>query len=202
MLGLYGMPPALSGLYDSNVASRAARAKTLEEKYYAPRRALYEKYGKDLAARRAGPTPSESLYSIGAALMKPTQSPGFGGMIANVAPVMAERQKAIREAEDAKNEMLTKYKMDVGTLEGEQLKGEQTGLNTADAQRFAAMLAYYKSQNEPKFVPGVGWVMPPSAVPNLPARPPGVPANWTLEQSADGSKAYVSPDRAQHVEVK
>jgi hypothetical protein len=86
--------------------------------------------------------------------MKPTQSPGFGGMIANVAPVMAERQKAMREAEDAKNAMMTKYKIDVGEQQGAQLKEEQDTAAALDKERLAVTTAIYKAQNTPHYVPG------------------------------------------------
>jgi len=126
--------------YGLGVRERAAR---LEKEYNAPRRALYEKYGKELEARRAGPSSSERLYEIGAAFLKPKMSPGFGGTIANLAPVLAGQRKAIREAEDAKSAMLTKYKMDVGELQGDELKTNLASEDKIAAARYAALKAMY-----------------------------------------------------------
>lgn len=216
-IDLRGLPPELSGLYGANEASRAARAKELETKFYAPRRALYEKYGQELAARRAGPTSAERLYEIGAALMSPTKTPGFGGMIANVAPVMAGQRKAMREAEDAKSTLLTKYQMDVGEQEGEQLKAQYSDMNAADAQRFALLMANYRAKyaadNRVVMVRDQYGNMIPmlatdalrmgrGAVNGPSARPPGVPPGWVLHRSGDGSQAYVNPaDPNDFVEV-
>jgi hypothetical protein len=73
----------------------------MKTEVYDPQRARLEAYTKDLALRRAGPSSAERLYEMGAAFMKPTTAPGFGGMIANVSPVLAGQRKAAREAEDA-----------------------------------------------------------------------------------------------------
>lgn len=40
------------------------------------------------------------------------------------------------------------------------------------------------------------------SAPDEVTRPSNVPSNWTLEIDASGNKAWVSPDRKQHVEVK
>ena len=126
--------------YNLGVRERAAR---LEKEYNAPRRALYEKYGKELEARRAGPSSAERLYEIGAALLSPTKSQGFGGTVSNLAPVMAAQRKAMREAEDAKSAMLTKYKMDVGEMQGEDLKANLSAEDKIAAARYAALKAMY-----------------------------------------------------------
>ena len=126
--------------YRTFAAMQAASDAELEKNVYAPQRARLEAYTKDLAARRAGPTASERLYEIGAALMKPTQSPGFGGMIANVAPVMAGQRKAGREAEDAQRELVAKYDMDLGALGAEQAKGRIAGQSALAKSIMAAQL--------------------------------------------------------------
>jgi hypothetical protein len=151
-----GMAPEMRSIYAQMSANRAAGDKMMETKYYAPRRALYEQYGKELEARRAGPTAAERLYEMGAALMKPTATPGFGGMIANVAPVMAGQQKAMREARDARRDMLTKYKLDVGALEGEQLKSTIAGKNAVDTSVAAALKAMYTPKMVQVYNPETG----------------------------------------------
>jgi len=150
---LGGMDVSAAGLrnqFSTNEANRKARAELREKNYYAPRRALYEKYGKDLEARRAGPTSAERLYELGAAFFAPKNSPGFGGTIANVAPVLAAQRKAMREAEAAKSAMLTKYNIDVGEQAGDQLKQEQETQTLADKERLAVMSRIYSAENTPK----------------------------------------------------
>ena len=195
---LGGMDVSAAGLRNqtsTNEANRLARAKVREDKYYAPQRALYEKYGKELEARRAGPTSAERLYEIGAALLSPTKSQGFGGTVSNLAPVMAAQRKAMREAEDAKSAMLTKYKIDVGEQAGGQLKEEQDAQAAADKELLAVMTSIYKAQNEPKFIPGVGLVYP-----NAPAasgRPANIPANYIYGETVQNGRpvrGYASPD--------
>ena len=142
----------LNALSNTNEANRKARAEAREKNYYAPRRALYEKYGKDLEARRAGPSPAERFYEIGAALAQPKSSPGFAGTIANLAPVMAAQRKAMREAEADKSAMMTKYQIDVGEQQGAQLKEEQDAEAAADKELLAVMSKIYSAQNTPRMV--------------------------------------------------
>ena len=190
-----GMAPEMRSIYAQMSANRAAGDKMMEEKYYAPRRALYEQYGKELEMRRAGPGSAERFYEIGAALAAPSKQPGFGGIIADVAPVMAAQRKAMREAEAAKSAMLTKYNIDVGEQQGAQLKEEQDVAAAADKERLAVMLAMYKAQNQPRYIEGVGLVYP-----NAPAasgRPPNIPANYIYGETVQNGRTvrgYGSPD--------
>ena len=152
---LAGMDVSAAGLRNqtsTNEANRKARAAFREKNYYAPRRALYEKYGKDLEARRAGPTSAERLYELGAAFFAPKNSPGFGGTIANVAPVLAAQRKAMREAEADKSAMLTKYQIDVGEQQGAQLKEQQDAEAAAEKELLAVMSKIYSAQNTPRMV--------------------------------------------------
>lgn len=154
---LGGMDVSAAGLRNqtsTNEVNRKARAAAREKNYYAPRRVLYEKYGKDLEARRAGPTSAERLYELGAAFFAPKNSPGFGGTIANVAPVLAAQRKAMREAEADKSALLTKYQLDVGEQAGAQLKEEQDAQAAADKELLAVMSKIYTAQNTPRYVPG------------------------------------------------
>ena len=150
LAGLGGMDVSAAGLRNqssTNEVNRKAREAARELKYYAPRRALYEKYGKELEARRAGPSSAERLYEIGAALAAPSKQPGFGGIIADVAPVMAAQRKAMREAEDDKSAMLTKYKIDVGEQQGAQLKEEQDAAAASEKEQLALLTEMYKAQS-------------------------------------------------------
>ena len=124
----------------------AANNAAMKKEVYDPQRERLEKYTKDLQDRRAGPTSAERLYDIGAALMRPTATPGFGGMIANVAPVMAAQRKARREAEDAQRELALKYDLEIGNIGGEEAKGR---LTSQQALLKSIMAAQIKAGKKP-----------------------------------------------------
>jgi len=204
------LSPDMQAAYSQLEASNRARAAALEKNVYAPQRELWDKYTKDLEARRAGPSAAENLLALSAALSQPTRYRGFGGMIANVAPVLAEQQKAARAAEDAKRDLLMKYSMETGKLGLEQKRAEIDAAQELAQARFKALSDQYRIANTPKWVQvpdGRGGftlmqVTPSSMQQRTNARPPGVGPDWTLEQDAAGNTAWVSPDRKQHVEVK
>jgi hypothetical protein len=111
----------------------------------APQREKLEAYTKALRERRTGPTASERLYALGAAFLQPTPYKGVAGTLANVSPVLAEQQKARREAEEAQKELALKYDLDLAKMTSEEkmkmLEGE-TDLRSkilalAEAQRLA-----------------------------------------------------------------
>lgn len=148
------LSPQMERAYKDLEEQNKLRAAALEKDYYAPQRAMWDKIRTELEARRAGPSASERLYALGAALSQPTKYRGFGGMIANVAPVMAEQQKARRDAEEAKRDLLLKYGMETGKLGLEQKKAEiEAGQALAEA-RYKAMADQYRIANTPRFVPG------------------------------------------------
>ena len=66
------------------------------------RRAYFDQLTEQLKARRYGPSASERLFAISAALAQPTRTPGFGGMLANVTPVFEQYAKDKRAAETAR----------------------------------------------------------------------------------------------------
>ena len=66
------------------------------------RRAYFDQLTEQLKARRYGPSASERLFAISAALAQPTRTPGFGGMLANVTPVFEQYAKDTRAAETAR----------------------------------------------------------------------------------------------------
>lgn len=203
--------PEMRDAYDRLKRSELAANVAMEKNVYGPQRAMWDQYRKDLEQRRAGPSAAENLLSIGAALAQPTKYRGFSGMLANVAPVLAEQQKASRAAEDAKRELLMKYGMEAQKLTLAQKQAEIEAGRALDKDKFKALLEQYRIAHTPKWMtvdlPDGGKqiipLMPGSAPQSPPAvRPPGVPANWTFEQDANGNSAWVSPDRKQHVEVK
>ena len=66
------------------------------------RRAYFDQLTEQLKARRYGPSASERLAALSAALAQPTRTPGFGGMLANVTPVFEQYAKDKRAAEAAR----------------------------------------------------------------------------------------------------
>jgi hypothetical protein len=86
----------------------------------APQREKLEAYTNALRERRTGPTASERLYALGAAFLQPTPYKGVAGMLANVSPVLAEQQKARREAEEAQKELALKYDLDLEKMTAEE----------------------------------------------------------------------------------
>tara|TARA_R110000822_G_scaffold3973_16_gene17128 strand:- start:2568 stop:3119 length:552 start_codon:yes stop_codon:yes gene_type:complete len=66
------------------------------------RQAYFNQLTEQLKARRYGPSASERLAALSVALAKPTSTPGFGGMLANVTPVFEQYAKDKRAAEAAR----------------------------------------------------------------------------------------------------
>ena len=66
------------------------------------RKAYFDRLTEQLKDRRYGPSASERLFAISAALAQPTRTPGFGGMLANVTPVFEQYAKDKRAAEAAR----------------------------------------------------------------------------------------------------
>jgi hypothetical protein len=86
---------AISGLDTGSLVSRI-------EKQSADRQAYFEELAEKLKAKRYGPSASERLAAMSAALAQPTRTPGFGGLLANVAPVFEQYAKDKRAAEEAR----------------------------------------------------------------------------------------------------
>lgn len=86
---------ALSVYKDPNVQKAQtaydALAKEQMDRYNALQKALEEK--------RYGPSFSERMFQLSAALAQPTSRRGFGGILENVTPVLAAQEKAQREGQ-------------------------------------------------------------------------------------------------------
>lgn len=72
------------------------------EKQGEDRRAYFDKLAEQLKDKRYGPSASERLLAISAALAAPTRTPGFGGLMSNVVPVFQQYEKDKRAAEEAR----------------------------------------------------------------------------------------------------
>lgn len=77
-----------------------------EKKLAGEREAYYDKIAKALEEKRYGPSFSERMYQLSAAFAAPTSTRGFGGVMANIMPVLAAQQKAKREGEISRREAL------------------------------------------------------------------------------------------------
>jgi hypothetical protein len=75
-------------------------------KLAAEQQARYDAQAKALAEKRYGPSFSERMMQLSAALSQPTSRRGFGGILENITPVMAAQQKAKREGEISRREAL------------------------------------------------------------------------------------------------
>lgn len=67
------------------------------------RKTQYELATAELEKRRFGPTRSEQLLQLAAAIGKPTYDRSFGSIMANVTPVFAEIEKANRTAAEERS---------------------------------------------------------------------------------------------------
>jgi hypothetical protein len=89
------------------------------------RKRQFEAAQQQLQQQRMGPSLSERLYALSAAFASPTQTRGFGGMMANVMPVLGKGAEAERLAEESRAQQLLalrqKYSTDQLTDEGSAL---------------------------------------------------------------------------------
>jgi len=98
----------LSVYKDPNVQS----AMTSFNKLAAEQTARYDAMEKALKEKRYGPSFSERMFQLSAALAAPTSRRGFGGVLENITPVLAAQQKAQREGEMSRREALEQLDKD------------------------------------------------------------------------------------------
>lgn len=118
-------------------------------KLAAEQQARYDAQAKEIMARRAGPSFSERMFQLSAALATPTEQRGLGGILANVTPVLAAQQKAKRQGELTRREALEE-------LEAKRLT-QQMGLANQDVTTTMAMArldAAARKSQQPKYVLG------------------------------------------------
>jgi hypothetical protein len=122
----------------------------------------YDEETEALKNRRFGPSRSEQLFALAAAIGKPTLGRSFGEIMGNITPALADIQKTNREAEqakaDAQQALRRKY----------LLEGDDADL--ADIDRLlklqtssAAVLKQPNPWSGATFQPGVGWVPRPDS---------------------------------------
>lgn len=91
-------PATFGALYKQQMAQQAAYEKTAADRFEQAKAMLAKKY--------AGPSDAEKLYSLGRALLSPRSTPGFAGMIGQVAGNFEDIAKAKRQAEITREEQL------------------------------------------------------------------------------------------------
>lgn len=116
----------LSVYKDPNVQS----AMTAYNKLAAEQTARYDALEKALAEKRYGPSFSERMFQLSAALAAPTTRRGFGGILENITPVLAAQQKAQRQGEISRQEALEQ--LQTNRL-AQQVALAKQGLTTATA---------------------------------------------------------------------
>ena len=105
-------------------------AMTNVDKLAKEQQARYDAQAKALAEKRYGPSFSERMFQLSAALAKPTRRRGFGGILANVAPVLQAQEQAKREGEISRRQALEQLKQDQLAA---QMGLAKQGLTTATA---------------------------------------------------------------------
>jgi hypothetical protein len=105
-MSIFGLGPLPKETTETPAAPAAAGdgsdLLSLIQKQSADRKAYFDRLTQQLKDRRYGPSASERLFAISAALAQPTRTPGFGGMLANVTPVFEQYAKDKRAAEAAR----------------------------------------------------------------------------------------------------
>lgn len=99
--------------------------------------AFYDRMAKQLEQRRTGPSTSERLFELSAALARPTTVRGFSGVLSNVMPVLQQQAKATREGAEGRMEALNALQM--AQMKGaESLAGRDLNTQIALAKITAA----------------------------------------------------------------
>ena len=101
----------------------------------------YDAQVEEIKARRAGPSFSERMFQLSAALATPTEQRGLGGILANVTPVLAAQQRAKRQDELTRREALEE-------LEAKRLT-QQMGLANQDVTTQLALANLAKKGSGP-----------------------------------------------------
>ena len=95
--------------------SKAAEAMTPEINYW-------KAQTEALKNLRMGPSRTEQLFQLSAALAQPTRYRGFGATLENVMPVLAAQEKAKRDAQMQQMELANKYMPEILQAQREQRK--------------------------------------------------------------------------------
>ena len=161
----------LSVYKDPNVQSAVAERNKLNNEY----KKYYDDLTAKIMAQRTGPSFSERMFQLSAALAQPTSRRGFGAVLENVAPVLQAQERAQREGMDKRRDALS-------ALKAAQL-GQRVGLANQDV---TTALAMAKINNRSPVGIEVNGVLVDRAT----NKPIGAAYNNTFNSSADEAAAY------------
>lgn len=130
-----------AALMTSNYAKDLAANTALAERFNTPGQQYdplaaskaYDAAAQRIRARSTGPSRSEQLFAISAALAQPTKYSGFGAMFSNLSPVLQELQEKQRAADygqqNTAEELALKGIVSKNEAYNEALKNRQTILS-------------------------------------------------------------------------
>jgi len=156
----------------------------------------YDAQVEEIKARRAGPSFSERMFQLSAALATPTDQRGLGGILANVTPVLAAQAKAKRQGELSRREALEQLETDRLT--------QRMGLAKQDVATNLAM-ARIKGQGADPFKGAVydpvaqRWVPRPGTVGAPPVLTPEQAAEYARDPKNRGMKFYTTDGRPMEI---
>jgi len=132
----------------------------------AQRQALYDRVAKQLEERRAGPSASERLYQLGAAMMAPTTVRGFSGTMGNILPVLQQQAQSRREEGTRREDALN-------ALQLQQLTAQE-GLTDRELKTRIVMAKLQAADGKPTYqvVPPGGSLVNTKELANLPLLTP------------------------------
>jgi hypothetical protein len=185
----------LSVYKDPNVQS----AMTAYNKLAAEQTARYDAMEKALAEKRYGPSFSERMFQLSAALAAPTSRRGFGGVLENITPVLAAQQKAQRQGEISRQEALEQ-------LQTNRL-AQQVGLAKQGLTTATAMAKINAAANKPvdPFRGAVydqasqRWVPRPGTAGAPPVLTPEQAAEYARDPKNRGMKFYTTDGRPMEI---
>lgn len=174
-------------------------AMTAYNKRAAEQQARYDAQAKALAEKRYGPSFSERMFQLSAALAQPTSRRGFGGILENITPVLAAQQKAQREGEISRKDALD-------LLENNRLAA-QVGLAKQGLTTSLAMARINAAANKPvdPFKGAVydqasqRWVPRPGTAGAPPVLTPEQAAEYARDPKNRGMKFYTTDGRPMEI---
>lgn len=116
---------ALPGLSEALAADRKNRQ--LVEQQIRSNMEMLTQARNSLREQRVGPSTSERLFAISAALGRPTRTGRFSESMANLGEVLGGQEKSKREAMSAREAMIEKYGMDIGESQLRMLQSQLAG---------------------------------------------------------------------------
>ncbi len=110
-LSALGGATAPEGAVDDTAFTGARAAIARRQALQRDQQAYYDQMAKQLEQRRVGPSTSEQLFELSAALARPTTVRGFSGVLNNVMPVLQQQARATREGAEGRTEALNALQM-------------------------------------------------------------------------------------------